>query len=197
MVESFIKANVAKFFVKEREMKKVGVYLLSLGMLIFFACPAPGAEPAKIAYVDMQKALNSCEAGKEAKKQITLEVEKMQKSFAAKQKEVEKLKEDLEKRGTVLNETARTEKERDYQVKLRDLQRMQRDYEENLKQKDQDLTGQILRNLEAIVKKIGEEGKYTLILERNQPPIIYISNTVDLTDEVIKIANQQKPKGTR
>ena len=178
-------------------MKKVGVCILSLGMLIVFACPAPGADPPKIAYVDLQKALNSCEAGKEGRKQMALEIEKMQKSFAAKQKELEKLKEDLEKRGAVLNEAVRTEKEREYQVKLRDLQRTQRDYEESLKQKDQDLSGQILRNLEAIVKKIGEEGKYTLILERNQPPIIFISNAVDLTDEVIKIADQQKPKGTR
>jgi outer membrane protein len=178
-------------------MKKVGVCILALGMLIVFACPAPGAESPRIAYVDMQKALNSCEAGKEAKKQMALEVEKMQKSFAAKQKELEKLKEDLEKRGAVLSETVRTEKERDYQLKLRDLQRLQRDYEEGLRQKDRDLSDQILRNLEAIVKKIGEEGKYTLILERNQPPIIYISNAADLTNEVIKIANQQKPKETR
>lgn len=194
MVKSFIKAYVVNFFVKEREMKKVGVFILSLGMLIFFSSPAPGAEPLKIAYVDMQKALNFCEAGKEAKKQMALEVEKMQKSFVGKQKELEKLKEDLEKRGTVLSETVRTEKEREYQVKLRDLQRLQRDYEESLKQKDQELSGQILRNLEAIIKKMGEEGKYTLILERNQPPIIYISNAVDLTDEVIKIADRQKPK---
>jgi outer membrane protein len=192
-----IKADVLKFFVKEREMKKVGVCILSLGMLIVLACPAPGADPLKIAYVDMQKALNSCEAGKEARKQISLEIEKMQKSSAAKQKELEKLKEDLEKRGTVLSETVRTEKEREYQVKLRDLQRMQRDFEEGLRQKDRDLSDQILRNLQGIAKKIGEEGKYTLILERNQPPIIYISNAVDLTDEVIKIADQQKPKGTR
>jgi outer membrane protein len=194
VVKSLIKADVVKFIVKEREMKKVGVCILSLGMLIFFAFPAPGAEPLKIAYVDMQKALNFCEAGKEAKKQMALEVEKMQKSFVGKQKELERLKEDLEKRGTVLSETVRTEKEREYQVKLRDLQRLQRDYEENLKQKDQELSGQILRNLEAIIKKMGEEGKYTLILERNQPPIIYISNAVDLTDEVIKIADRQKPK---
>lgn len=178
-------------------MKKVGVCILSLGVLIFFVSPAPGADPLKIAYVDLRKALNFCEAGQEAKKQMALEAEKMQKSFVAKQKEVEKLKEDLEKRGMVLSESVRTEKEREYQVKLRDLQRMQRDYEESLKQKDRELSDQILRDLEAIVKKMGEEGKYTLILERNQPPIIYISNAVDLTDEVIKIADRQKPKGKR
>jgi len=173
-------------------MRKSGIFLLSWGVLLAFFSPAFGAEPFKIAYVDMQKALNLCEAGKEAKKQITLEVEKMQKAFAAKQREVEKLKEDLEKRGSVLNENLRRDKERDYQAKLRDLQRLQRDYEDDLRRKDRELTDQILKNLEAIVKKLGEEGKYTLILERNQPAIVYISNALDLTDEVIKISDQKQ-----
>jgi outer membrane protein len=116
----------------------------------------------------------------------------MQKTFAGKQKELEKLKDDLEKRGSVLSETVRREKERDYQAKLRDLQRLQRDYEEDLRRKDRELTDYILKNLEVIVKKLGEEGKYTLILERNQPAIVYISSGLDLTDEVIKISDQKQ-----
>jgi outer membrane protein len=184
---------VVKSFAKERGMRKGGIFLLSWGLLMAFFSLAIGAEPVKIAYVDMQKALNFCEAGREAKKQITLEVEKMQKTFVGKQKEVEKLREDLEKRGSVLNETVRRDKEREYQTKLRDLQRLQKDYEDDLRRKDRELTDSILKNIEAIVKKLGEEGKYTLILERNQPAIIYISSGLDLTEEVIKISDQ-KPK---
>jgi outer membrane protein len=182
---------VVKSFTKERRMRKVGIFLLSCGLLMAFFSLALGAEPMKIAYVDMQRALNFCQAGKEAKKQITQEVEKMQKTFAAKQREVEKLKEDLEKRGLVLSETVRREEEREYQAKLRDLQRLQRDYEDDLRRKDRELTDGILRSLEAIVKKLGEERKYTLILERNQPTIIYISSALDLTEEVIKISDQR------
>jgi outer membrane protein len=183
---------VVKSFAEEKGMRKGGIFFLSWGVLLAFFSLAFGAEPVKIAYVDMQKALNFCEAGKEAKKQITLEVEKIQKTFAGKQKELEKLKEDLEKRGSVLSETVRREKEREYQAKLRDLQRLQRDYEEDLRRKDRELTDHILKNLEGIVKKLGEEGKYTLILERNQPAIVYISSGLDLTDEVIKISNQKQ-----
>ncbi len=175
-------------------MKKAGFLIVSLVMLAAFASFAWSAEPLKFAYVDMQRALNSCESGKEAKKVIQQEFEKMQKSFAGKQRELEKLKEDLEKRGSVLSETMRREKERDYQTKLRDLQRLQRDYEEDLRRKDQELTNRILRELEAIIKKMGEEGKYTMILERNQPTIIYIASILDLTDEVIKAHDHQKKK---
>ncbi len=150
------------------------------------------AETPKIGYVDMQRALNTCEAGKEAKKIITREVDKIQKIMGEKQKELDALKEDLGKRATVMSATARREKEADYQKKLRDLQRMQRDYEEDLRRKDRQLTDRILKDLEGIIKKMGEEQKYTVILERNQPTIIFISTALDLTDEVIKLANQKK-----
>ena len=173
-------------------MKKAGILFLSWGFLIVFASLTFGEEPLKIAYVDMQKALNNCEAGKEAKRQIAVEVEKIQKEFAGKQKDLEKIKEDLEKRGSVLSESVRQQKERDYQAKSRDLQRLQRDYEEDLRRKDREFSERILRNLEAIIKKMGEEGKYTLILEKNQPTLIYISNILDLTDEVIKRSDKKQ-----
>ena len=173
-------------------MRKEGVFLLVTGLWMAWGSLAWGAESIKLAYVDIQKALNLCEAGKAAKKQMMLEVERMRKNFAGKQQEVEKLKEDLEKRGSVLSEAAREEKGRDYQAKLRDLQRMERDYQEELQRKDRELTESILKKLEAVVKKMGEDGKYTLILERNQAGIIYIADVLDLTDELIKIFNQKE-----
>ncbi len=173
-------------------MRKAGILFLCGGLLLGFGSFTFAAEPLKIAYVDMQKALNYCEAGKEAKRQIASEVGRLQKEFNDMQKELEKIKEDLEKRGSVLSENARQQKERDYQTKLRDLQRLQRDSQEDLRRKDREYSDRILKNLEAIIKKIGEEGKYTLILERNQPTIIYISNLLDLTDEVIRRSDKKK-----
>jgi len=45
-----------------------------------------------------------------------------------------------------------------------------------------------------IIQKIAEEGKFTLILEKNDPTVVYNSNTLDLTEEVIKVFDEQKPK---
>ena len=173
-------------------MKRIFVLMVWAALGGLFLSPAKADEPMTIGSVDMQKALNFSNVGQEAKKLMSAEVEKMEKSFSGKQKELEKLKEDLEKRGMVMSENVRKEKERDYQTKLRDLQRMQRDYEDELRRKDRELTEKILKDVAAIVKKIGEERKYTVIVERNQPAIVYISNSLDLTEEVIKILNEKK-----
>ncbi len=172
-------------------MKKVGVFIVILGSMLFFAAAVCAAE-FKLAYVDMQKALNYCDAGKEAKKQMTQEVEKLQKVFAGKQKELDRLKEDLEKRASVMSESVRKDKERDYQTKTRDMQRLQRDSEDEIRAKDRELTERILRKLADIIKKLGEERKYTLVVEKNQPAIIYVAGSLDITDEVIKLMDQQK-----
>jgi outer membrane protein len=182
---------LSEIFFEVRKMRNAGIFLIGLAWGMAFLPPAWGAETLKIGYVDMQRALNQCQAGREAKKLITSEVEKVQKTFGAKQKELEKIKEDLEKRGSVMNESVRVEKERDYQARLRDLQRMQRDFEEDLRRKDREFTDRVLRDLAMIVRKLGEERGYTLILERNQAAIVYVSGGLDLTDEVIKMADQK------
>ncbi len=173
-------------------MKRAGFAVVVLAGLIFIASAAMGAEQFKFAYVDMQKALNYCEAGKEAKKQMTQEVEKLQKIFAAKQKELEKLKEDLEKRGSVMSDAVRKDKERDYQTKMRDMQRMQRDSEDEIRAKDRELTEKILKKLAEIIRKLGEERHYTMVVEKNQPAVIYVAGSLDITEEVIKIMDQRK-----
>ena len=175
-------------------MKKTGIFIIIWFAGMALVSVVSAADPAKIGFVDMQRALNLCEAGQEAKKAMSGEVEKVQKNLEGRQKELNKLRDDLEKRGSVMNEAVRREKEKDYQAKLRDLQRLQRDFEEDIRRKDREYTDKVLRDLAKIVQTIGEEGKYTLILEPNQPTIVYISKGLDLTDEVIKQANAQKPK---
>ncbi len=175
-------------------MKKIGFFIIGLFAGMTLVSGGWAADPSKIGFVDMQRALNMCEAGQEAKKAIGGEVDNIQKTMEAKQKELNKLREDLEKRGAVMNESVRREKEKDYQAKLRDVQRMQRDFEEDIRRKDREFTDKVLRDLARIVQAIGEEGNYTIILEPNQPAIIFISKGLDLTDEVIKRANAPKKK---
>jgi outer membrane protein len=183
-----------QFISEEKRMKKMGIWIFCGAVMLAWTAGAWGADPLKIGYVDMQRALNQCVTGQEAKKVITGEVEKMHKSLEGRQKELNKLREDLDKRGTVMNESLRRQKENEYQTKLRDVQRMQRDFEEDVRRKDRELTDKVLRDLAGIVQQIGEEGKYSVILEGNQPSIIYISKGLELTEEVIKRANTPKSK---
>lgn len=162
-------------------MKKIVVALIALLMLA-----APALAATKIAYVDLQKALNLSKAGVKAKGEIAEQVKKYEDEFKAKQEELQKLKAELEKQAVLLSDSAKAQKERDFQQNVKELQRFQKDVKDELQQRDADATKKILNQLFEIVQKLGKDGGYQMIVEKNQGAVIYADESIDLTDELIK-----------
>ncbi len=146
----------------------------------------------KIGFVDIQKAVNECNAGKDAKKAIVKEVEKFQRLIAEKQKELQTMKESLEKQSPMLNPEARAAKEKDYQSKLRDFQRWGEDNQNEINQKRMEMERNISLGLQKVIQKVGADEGYTLILEKNENIVLFASKAIDLTDRVIKLYDAQK-----
>lgn len=168
-------------------MNKIIVSLIALMLLA-----APALAETKVAYVDLQKALNLSKTGVEAKQQIGVQVKKYEAEFKGKQDELLKLKGELEKQAVLLSDNAKAQKERDYQQNVKELQRFQKDIKEELQQRDADFTKRILNELFEILQTIGKSGGYSMILEKNEGAVIYADETVDLTDELIKAYDDSK-----
>lgn len=150
------------------------------------------AAELKIGCVDIQRAVNDCNAGKEAKKEIIKEVEKFQRLVAEKQKELQTLKESLDKQNPLLKPEARATKEKEFQNKLREFQRWGEDNQNEINQKWMELERNIATGLLKVIRKIGAEEGYTLILEKNENILLFGSKSIDLTDRVIKAYDLQK-----
>ena len=153
------------------------------------------AEETKLAYVDLQVALSSSNAGKLAREMFKGEVDRIQKDLDVKQNELTRLKDELEKQGFLLSEEAKIEKEREYQDKLKAVQRYYQDAQEELQGKDTALTRSILIDLRRIIVSIGQEEGYTMILERNESSVLFAKESADLTGELIKRLNEVKKPG--
>jgi len=146
----------------------------------------------KVGCVDIQRAMNECQAGVEAKKVIAKEMEKLQKLFAERQKELQTMKEALEKQAPMMKPEARASKEKDFQSKVRDYQRWLEDNQKEIQQKGMEMERTILQGIQKVVKKIGEEESYTFVLEKNENIVLFSSKAIDLTDRVIKAFDAQK-----
>jgi len=162
------------------------------GMILLGWFGSVWAADLKVAYVDIQRAINECNAGKEAKKAITKDVERIQKLGADKQKELQTMKESLEKQTLMLTPEARANKEREYQTKLRDLQRWADDTQNEMRQKQIEMERHISGGLVKVIQKLGADEGYTFILERNETIVLYASKAIDVTDRVIKAFDAQK-----
>jgi outer membrane protein len=162
------------------------------GMILLGWFGSVWAAELKVGYVDIQKAINECNAGKDAKKVITKDVEKLQHLGAEKQKELQTLKESYEKQALMLTPDARANKEKEYQSKARDFQRWMDDTQNEMNQKRAEMERNISIGLVKVIQKVGADEGFTLILERNEGIVLYISKALDITDRVIKAYDAQK-----
>ena len=168
--------------------KFIGILVLAGGL---FTGTVYSAD-IKVGSVDIQKAVNECNAGKEAQKALIKEAEKFQGLIAEKQKELQGMKESLEKQGLMLNPEARAGREKELQTNLRDFQRWGEDVQNELNQKRTEMEKNIFIGLQKVIQKLGAEEGYTVILEKNENIVLFTSKSTDITDLVIKVYDAQK-----
>jgi outer membrane protein len=168
--------------------------LVALAVAILFMPIAARSQTLNIAYVDLQRVMLESERGKEAKKSLTEEADKLKKTLDGKQEELQKMKDAIEKQSATITIDARAEREKQYQSKLKDYQRLYNDYQTELQQKDMEFTQKILKEVEGIIKVLGEKEKFTLILEKSQAGILFATPAIDVTGKVISLYNDTSKK---
>ena len=146
----------------------------------------------KIAWVDIQKAINECSAGKEARKALAREAEKVQNLVFEKQKELQEMKESLDKQSLMLNPEARAAKEKELQARFRDYQRWGEDVQNEMNQKKMEMERTLFISLQKVIQRLGADEGFTLILEKNESIVLFASKPTDITDLVIKAYDAQK-----
>jgi len=172
-------------------MKRKLLLLLAAAAMVLGGAKFAAAE-VKIGYIDLQKVLNASNSGKVAKEKIGQKVKEYEVQIDQQQKELKAAKEELDKQALLLSDEARAQKQRDYQQKLKELQRFTKDVREELRMKDADYTRKILDEIIKVVEKVGSEKSYTVIFEKNESSLVYADEQIDLTDLVIKRYNQSQ-----
>jgi outer membrane protein len=141
----------------------------------------------KIGFIDIQRAISESQAGKRAKERFQAQVKKAEADLLKEKSEIERLKTDLDKKGPLLKDEEKRNLEADLQRRYVNYQRGMQDQQQELRQKEGEMTGDILKELEKIVNEVGKAEKFTLILERSQ--ILYSDQGIDITNRVIEAYN--------
>jgi outer membrane protein len=150
------------------------------------------AQDIKIGYVDLQRALNESEAGKKAREEFKVEVDKLQVVLKKQKDQIDNLKDQMEKKALVVKEQERTNLEEEYRKKLRDFERSYKDSQADLQRKDSELTGVILKDLQEVIRDYGEQRGYTVILENSGSAVLYGARNADLTEAIIEQYNAKR-----
>jgi outer membrane protein len=165
---------------------------LALALALLLATAAGAAAQLKIGYVDLQRALNESEAGRAAKEKFKAQVDRLQVDLKKKKDQLDALKEQLEKKASVIKDEEARNLEKDYQKRLRDFERSYKDSQGELQQKDNELTVELLKQLQVVIEDFGKENGYSMILEQSSSSVLYGSPEFDLTEQIIARYNARK-----
>ncbi|MET0286443.1 MAG: OmpH family outer membrane protein [Polyangiales bacterium] len=167
----------------------------ALPLLAALACSAvmpretAEAQAAKIAVVDLQRAINETEDGRKAKDKLKKLFESRQQGLDKKQQDLKKLKDELDTQKNVLSREALEGKVESYQKLLAELQQVYMEYQRELAEKEGELTKSIVERMERILRRIGQSEGYAMIVERGEAGVIFVPTNYDLTDVVIQKYN--------
>jgi outer membrane protein len=151
---------------------------------------AAAQNQGKIAVVDLARVLAKSQAGVAAREQLEKEKATMQKEVDGRKQELEKLRDELEKKGPLMTVDARKEKQDVFERKRRDATRLVDDFQKELEKKEQGLLQKVLQDVSGVIERVGKEKKYYMIVEKRGASVVFASPDADITEEVIKAYDQ-------
>ena len=163
-------------------------YWLVVILLAFSASMGAAQERIRIAFVDIQRVIAESQAGKRAKDRFQAQIKKAEADVIKERQDLERIRADLDKKGPLLKDEERRNLEADFQKRTVNLQRTMGDYQQDLRQKENEMMSDILKELEGVVSDLGKAEKFTMILERTQ--ILYSDQGTDITNKVIEAYNK-------
>jgi outer membrane protein len=154
--------------------------ILVASMAAFLALPV--LAESRIGFVNSQKIMNESPHAARAKKRIEKDFEKRDQELQKMAKQLQGQQEALEKNALTMAESERRTKEREFADLNRDFQRRQREFREDLSQRQNEEMAAILERVNKAIKQIAEAEKYDIIFQE----AVYANPRIDVTDKVIK-----------
>jgi outer membrane protein len=174
-------------------MKKVSraIFVIAFFSILWIISSVSAADMTKIGVIDFVEILENSTAGKSAQAAINKEGDILKADLEKRAKEIESLREKLERDTLVMSPEKREEQEKDIREKITDLKNLQQKYELDFKKKEMELVKEIQEEVVELVDRIGQKEGYLLILERRECGAVYFPDALDITDRIVELYNQE------
>ncbi len=149
---------------------------------ILFAPMLTQAADIKIGFVNSSVLLEQAPQAERAK-------QKLEQEFSSREEELRKLRQqvqDLESRlnrdGVTMSESDRSDLERELNRKLRDLQRQQSNFRDDLNLRKNEELGKLQRLVLEAIREVASDKGYDLVLSEG---VVYSADRVEITEDVL------------
>ncbi len=158
------------------------------------AAPA-NAAAEKLGVLSVRQAIVNTAEGKQASAELQSQFAARQSELENMNKQINDIRQRLQTGGDKLSQEEQTRLQRQGEALAKQLQRKQEDYQEDVNAAQQDVIDRIGRKMMDVLDRYARENGYTAVFDTSAQasPIIFASNKVDLTQDVIKLYDQAYP----
>jgi len=157
-------------------------------LLLMLATAAAGAADIKIGFVDVERIRRESAPAERASKQLEKEFAPRAQELQRREAQVKSLQGQLEKDVMTMSEGERRSKEQELSRMSVDLQRLQREYREDLNMRRNQELASLFERADRVIKQIADAEKFDLIVQE----AVFRSPRIDITERVLKVLSDGK-----
>jgi len=185
---------------REKKNRSLILLLLCLFFIVGLSVNTARADlVVKIGYVDLERIFHGYEKTKELEAKLTMENEADQNMLSERrqmiEKEIDRLKEELETQALMLSESAKEEKQAEIERRAEELDEFRAYIEQRNQEREAKYTDGILKDLQvelpSIIKSIAEKEGYRFVFDLRSLFYVTPEKEFDLTDKVLAQLNEE------
>jgi outer membrane protein len=176
-------------------MERLRVSSLISAVALWLAMVSPGlsAETFQVAVMDQQSVIAQSKAGKRALEELKAYSMTRQKIINADDQELKELQQATQ--DGKLTDSAKQEKQGQFQAKLEAYQRRLADFNREIQQKQREMVAEYTKKVQAAAQVVVEKNGYVAIIDKGSEAsmkiVLYHQPALDLTDQVVKEFDRQ------
>jgi outer membrane protein len=153
------------------------------------------AAPVKVGVINMQAAMIQSKDGQKAAANLQTKFGPKQAELEKKQQDIAGMQDQLRKGQNTMSEENKQKLMRDIDLKNTSLKRDTEDANADLEQEQQRIMGDLGGKMISILNKYSTDNGFALVLDisSQQTPVLFASNTIDITRDIIALYDKTSP----
>jgi outer membrane protein len=158
--------------------------------------PPPFPAGAKIGFINPQAIFQQSVDGKAALARVQALIQKKQKEGEEKAKLLQGNQQKLQTSGSVMNEAARAQLEKEIDREQKEIERFQQDAQTEINELQQELQNEFLKKVNPLLDQVANEKGLQLVLNADTAGIAWANMGLDLGPEIVKKLDAMTKPGT-
>jgi outer membrane protein len=156
---------------------------------------AGAASSGKVGVINVRQAIVNTAEGKQASAELQSQFAPRQTDLENLNKQINDIRQRLQSGDGKLSQDEQTRLTREGEVKARQLERKQTEYQEDVNAAQGDVIDKIGRKMVDVLERYSRENGFVVVLDSSaqNTPILYASTGIDVTQDIVRLYDQSYP----